>query len=112
MYPASKKVTTGNNTLILLNMTLSICLLFASIMSMNYADSSYKFQFQLITLVLLNLYKNHLPAVNLDMFSVVTLTELPKMMTDGTEKYFSGNMYEYDSSEHQEIEVRYLQYFF
>ena len=46
------------------------------------------------------------------MFSVVTLTESLKIITDGTEKYFSGNMYEYDSSERQEIEVKYLQYFF
>jgi len=112
MYPASKKVTTGNNTSILLDMTLLICLLFASIMSMSYADSSYKFQFQLVMSVLLNLHKNHLPAVNLDMFSVVTLTESPKTITNGTEKYFSENMYEYDSSECREIEVRYLQYFF
>ena len=100
MYPASKKVTTGNNTPIFLDIILSICLLFASIMSMSYADSSYKFQFQLVTSVLLNLHKNYLPAVNLDMFSVVTLTESPKMMTNSTEKYFSRNMYEYDSSEH------------
>src|SRR5437667_12854283 len=100
MYSASKKVTTGNNTLILLDMTLSIYLLFASIILMSYADSSYKFQFQLVTSVLLNLYKNYLPAVNLDMFSVVTLIESSKTMTDSTKKYFSGNMYKYDSSKH------------
>ena len=40
------------------------------------------------------------------MFSVVTSNDSPKAMTEGTEKYFSGTMYEYDNAERREIEVR------
>ena len=55
----------------------------------------------------MSLNKNHLPSVDLDMISVVTLSDLPKTMVDSTEKYFSGSMYEYDGGERREIEVKF-----